>query len=290
MQIASKEIQVEEDGDKIKDVIASFDGTWQKRGYASLNGVIAAISHGKVVDSEVMSKICLSCRYWHQPGRQNTPGFEDWKGEHHCPINHKGSAGSMESAGVLQIYKRSVEERCLRYTTYLGDGDSKSFQDIVNANPYPGKTCNRYECVGHVQKRGTAHINTLRQEYKGVMLADHKKLCGMGRLTRKATNTLQNYYGMVIRRNVGDLYGMKKDIAAISHHCSEHSDSDERHKFCPRDDKSWCRYQREKNSTSSSLYIPKISIPKAVSDIVKKVFSHEDLGSIYLSISLSIYQ
>ena len=25
--------------------------------------------------------------------------------------------------------------------------------------------------------------------------------------------------------------------------------------------------------------IPKISIPKAVSDIVKKVFSHEDLGS-----------
>ena len=232
IQIASKEIQVEEDGDKIKDVIASFDGTWQKRGYASLNGVVAAISHGKVVDSEVMSKVCLSCRYWHQPGRQNTPGFEDWKGEHHCPINHKGSAGSMESAGVLQIYKRSVEERCLRYTTYLGDGDSKSFQDIVNANPYPGKTCNRYECVGHVQKRVAAHINTLRQEYKGVMLADHKKLCGKGRLTRKATNTLQNYYGMVIRRNVGDLYGMKKDIAAIIHHCSEHSDSDERHKFC----------------------------------------------------------
>ena len=157
----------------------------------------------------------------------------------------------------------------MRYTT-LGDGNSKSFQDIVNANPYPGKTCNRYECVGHVQKRVTAHINTLRQEYKDVMLADHKKLCGKGRLTRKATNTLQNYYEMVIRRNVGDLYGMKKDIAAIIHHCSEHGDSDERHKFCPRDDKSWCRYQREKNSTGSSLYIPKISIPKAVSDIVKK--------------------
>ena len=97
-----------------------------------------------------MPKVCLYCRYWHQPGRQNTPGFEDWKGEHHCPINHKGSGGSMESAGVLQIYKRSVEERYLRYTMYLGDGDSKSFQDIVNVNPYPGKTCNRYECVGHV--------------------------------------------------------------------------------------------------------------------------------------------
>ena len=279
MQIASKEIPVEEDEYKIKDVIASFDGTWQKRGYASLNGVVAAVSHGKVVDAEVMSKVCLSCRYWNQPGRKNTPEFNDWKDEHHCPINHKGSAGSMESAGVLQIYKRSVVERSLRYTTYLGDGDSKSFQDIINADPYPGKTCNRYECVGHVQKRVTAHINTLKQQYKGVVLADHKKLCGKGRLTQKVTNTLQNYYGMVIRRNSGDLYAMKKDIAAIIHHCSECSDSDERHKFCPRDDKSWCRYQREKNSTGSSSYVPKINIPKAVSDIVKIVFSHEDLGS-----------
>ena len=39
-----------------------------RKGYASLNGVVAAMSHGKVVESEVMSKVCLSCRYWHQPG------------------------------------------------------------------------------------------------------------------------------------------------------------------------------------------------------------------------------
>ena len=167
MQIASEEIPLEEDEDNIKDVIASFDGTWQKRGYASLNGVVAAVSHGKDFDSEVMSKVCLSCRYWNQPGRHNTPVFEDWKGEPHCPINHKGSAGSME--------------RCLRYTTYVGDGDSKSFQDVVNANPYPGKTCNRYEYVGLAQKRVTAHTNTLRQEYKGAMLVDHKKTVRKGK-------------------------------------------------------------------------------------------------------------
>ena len=72
----------------------------------------------------------------------------------------------MESAGVLRIYERSVEERYLRYTTYLGDGDSKSFQYLVKADPYPGKTYGRDECVGHVQKRVAAHINTLKQEYK----------------------------------------------------------------------------------------------------------------------------
>ena len=157
---------------------------------------------------------------------------------------------------VLVIYKRSVEERCLRYTTYL-DGDSKSFQDVVNVNPYPGKTCNRYECVGHVQKRVTAHLNTLIQEYKGVVLVDKIKLYRKGRLTQKTINILYNYYGMVIRRNAGDLYGMKKDIAAIIHHCSENSDSDERHIFCPRDDKSWCRYQPK----SSDVYITHTALP-----------------------------
>ena len=58
-QIATKEIPV----DDIKDVIASFDGNWQERGYASLYGVVAAVSHGKVVDSEVMSKFCLLFGY-----------------------------------------------------------------------------------------------------------------------------------------------------------------------------------------------------------------------------------
>ena len=74
---------------------------------------------------------------------------------------------------------------------------------------------------------------------------------------------------MVIRRNSGDLYAMKKDIAAIIHHCSECSDSDERHKFCPRDDKSWCRYQREKNSTGSSSYVPKLTYQKQLVILLK---------------------
>ena len=53
-----------------------------------------------------------------------------------------------------------------KYTTYSGNGDTRSFQHVVNANPYPGKTRNRYEGVGCVQERITTHINTLRQEYK----------------------------------------------------------------------------------------------------------------------------
>ena len=57
-------------------------------------------------------------------------------------------------------------------------------------------------------------------------------------------NTLQNYYGKVIRNNPGNLYQTKKGVAAILFHCSEHLDQDEmpdferRLRFCPAEDTS----------------------------------------------------
>ena len=46
--------------------------------------------------------------------------------------------------------------------------------------------------------------------------------------------------------------GMKKAIAAIVHHCSD-DNLDERRKFCPCNEKTWCRYQRDK-ITGESTY------------------------------------
>ena len=85
--------------------------------------------------------------------RETTAEYEEWKLYHDCTINHPGSAGSMEAAGVVNIFKRSVETKKLRYTTYLGDGDSKSFQDIVESNIYPGHEVEKHECIGHFQNR-----------------------------------------------------------------------------------------------------------------------------------------
>ena len=172
------------------------------------------------------------CKYWNK--KKTTAEYEEWKLYHDCTINHTGSAGSMEAAGVINIFKRSVETKKLRYTRYLGDGDSKSFKHIVQSNIYPG----------HVQKRVGYRLRTYKSDYKSTLLSDHKKLSGAGRLTNKVLNILQNYYGMVIRSNVGNLYQMKKGIAAIIHHCSEYlvkvdgsdkkvCNGDARHKFCP---------------------------------------------------------
>ena len=41
----------------------SFDGTWQKRGFASLNGAVVPISidTGRILDLDVMSQYCQAC-------------------------------------------------------------------------------------------------------------------------------------------------------------------------------------------------------------------------------------
>ena len=56
-----------------------------------------------------------------------------------APINHQGSAGTMEAIGVVRIFERSVPELKLRYTTYIGDVDSKAYPSVVATNPYPGR-------------------------------------------------------------------------------------------------------------------------------------------------------
>ena len=48
-------------------------------------------------------------------------------------------------------------------------------------------------------------LHRLVVEYKGKFLSDSKKISGTGRLTKKVIDKLQNYYGMAIRSNVGDL-------------------------------------------------------------------------------------
>ena len=53
-----------------------------------------------------------------------------------CSINHKGSADSLESAGAINIFQRPINNHKLRYNNYIGDGDSSSFNKIVQSKLY----------------------------------------------------------------------------------------------------------------------------------------------------------
>ena len=130
---------------------------------------------------------------------KGTLEYENFVKEHNCPISHEGSAGAMEASGVLRIFEKSATELKLCYTTYIGDGDSKAYQTVVAANPYPGKNIIKGECVGHVQKRVDGRLRKFVKVHGSDILIDVKKLGGAGRLHAKIINVLQNYYGLAIR-------------------------------------------------------------------------------------------
>ncbi|CAB3982713.1 Hypothetical predicted protein [Paramuricea clavata] len=190
-----------------RDCAVSFDGTWQRRGHASHHGVISAISvdTGKCVDVEILSNICKGCQHWEKADK-NSDKYLQWKADHKCSSNHVGSAGAMESVGALRIFTRSETTRDLRYTKYLGDGDSSSFKTVSESKPYEDID-NKLECVGHIQKRVGTRLRNLRKDYKGKKLSDNKGISGAGRLTIQRIDTLQNFYGMAIRQNKGELAG-----------------------------------------------------------------------------------
>ena len=125
---------------------------WQKRGHASLNGVVTAIVEDKCVDYQVLTKHCSGCKMWE--AKENQPGYDLWKANHIFNINHTKSSGAMEAAGAIDIFNRSIDKNNLMYHEYLGDDDTSSFKEVVDANPYEKYDIipSKLECIGHVQK------------------------------------------------------------------------------------------------------------------------------------------
>ncbi|GFX11666.1 uncharacterized protein TNCV_4340121 [Trichonephila clavipes] len=131
---------------KIVECGVSVDGTWQRRGYTSMNGCVAALS----VDTG------------------------------------------------------------LEYAHYYGDGDSKGFISVKDT--YGKNSVTKYECIGHVQKRVGARLRKLKSK--------NKNLSGKGKLTDSFIDRLQNYYGIAVRSNIGNLSGLQQNVIAALLHCS----------------------------------------------------------------------
>ena len=91
--------------------------------------------------------------------------WKNWCDKHKatCYINHSGSSGSMETQH--EMFLRSIDKNGLRYTNFVGDGDSNCYASVCEALRN-APTCYSYEvkkeeCVGHIQKR----IGTGIREY-----------------------------------------------------------------------------------------------------------------------------
>ncbi|GFV88798.1 uncharacterized protein TNCV_4608431 [Trichonephila clavipes] len=164
--------------DNNSNIAVAVDGTWHKRGYSSLNGVVCATS---LLRTERLSTLKLS---------QNI---------------------------VLHV-RRSETSRKACYTQYLGDGDSKGFLTIKEAKVYGDTEVEKLECVGHVQKRMGTRLRNILKMSKGIKLSDGKNISGRARLTLKEVGSIQHYYGLAIRKNLSSVEDMKRAIWAIYFH------------------------------------------------------------------------
>ena len=178
--------------DQVVDIDASFDGTWQKRDYSSLNGVVTVISKdsGKCIDYRIMSKKCSVCSSWQN--KRGTPEYDRFIADHYgkCAINSDGSAGAMESTDVVSCFLESVEVHKVRITNFIGDVDTKSHSEVVAADPYPGTPVKKLECVGHVQKRCGTRLRNLKKLCKDKIIFNGKEVAVLQKLTHKFINKL----------------------------------------------------------------------------------------------------
>lgn len=260
MDSAKEEAVAQNSGDR--DIVAAFDGSWQKRGHTSLNGVISATSpyNSKIIDIEVLSKFC------------RCP--EKLRGIHkgNCYANYSGTSGGMEAEGIKRIYERS-KTRNVRYMYYLGDGDSSAYKSIVDLQPYgPSEKVQKLECIGHMQKRMGTRLRNLKILNAKKKLSDNKPLGGRGRLTDVAVDKIQTFYGLAIRRNTnGTLEAMKRDVWATYFHLSS-SNSKLSHGLCPDGAESWCKYKKNIANGESYDHNAHFHLPGAVCEVMKPIF------------------
>ena len=99
-----------------ENLTVSGDGSWIKRRFTSLVGIVSLIGKysKKIVDVVVMSSYCRACEYWKKV--KDAVGFALWYENHkkHCSAI-KGSAGKMEVQGVVKMFLRSLEKFAIRY-------------------------------------------------------------------------------------------------------------------------------------------------------------------------------
>ena len=82
----------------------------------------------------------------------------------------------MEVQATLEMFMRSIESYNMRYTTYVGDGDSSSFgtlKDAILETFGDEYDIEKEECIGHIQKR----MGTALRNWKATMMAAKVILC-----------------------------------------------------------------------------------------------------------------
>ena len=143
------------DENGVLNIGVSFDGSWQRRGHSSHNGMVCVIDllTGLPIDYEVLSNFCIKCQIRNDKPPAQAEYYE-WKHKHspNCLKKFNGTANAMEVECALRMRKRSVEDHKIRYTSLLCDSDSKCFDVNCEAKVYEEVEVTKEDCVNHISK------------------------------------------------------------------------------------------------------------------------------------------
>ena len=140
------------------------DGGWSKRSHKhSYNaksgvGIIIGQRTGKILHIGVRNKYCSACAQGIPPEK------------HTCFKNWDASSSEMETDIILDGFLKAEKTHGLRYTRFIGDGDSSVFPTLRENVPIWGFDIQKIECANHACKCYRSSLEKLatnNPSYKG---------------------------------------------------------------------------------------------------------------------------
>jgi hypothetical protein len=151
------------------NLTVSDDGSWITRGRTSAHSIAELCSttaKPKVIDIERSSKNCSQCLGAESIRLSNPDKYELFMESHRCDINYSGASGSMERTLIHQLFQRSVSKYQIQYHYYIGDGDAKVHNSLLNDPPYKDVVVKKIEDVNHYAKRLYNRCKKLKDDSK----------------------------------------------------------------------------------------------------------------------------
>lgn len=145
-------------------VTVIVDGGWSKRSHKhSYNaksgvGIILGLRTGKLLHLGVRNKYCASC----------AQGISVEK--HKCYKNWDESSSEMEVDIILEGFLNAEKTHGVRYTKFIGDGDSAVYPTLLTSVPIWGRDIQKIECSNHACKCYRNRLEKLANDnpqYKG---------------------------------------------------------------------------------------------------------------------------
>ncbi len=152
------------------DCTIFIDGSWQTRGYSSMNGVVTCMAASNASTMQCLQRTARTVHI----GKTMTPKLQNLLTGRRATFVPQTILALRHPCGICQCRSsihRSFQSFNLRYTKYLGDGDSSSFANVQEAKPYGDQFCiTKLDCIGHIQKRIGSRLRQLKIDLRGKKL------------------------------------------------------------------------------------------------------------------------